>query len=596
MGDNRNIDAPASRAAPPPVPRAVLRQAGRRPDRAAVEYGGGSWTYAELVRQADAVRTRLVASGLRPGERVALMLDRSPDLVAAALGVLLAGGTYVGLDVREPPARLATMLADADARAVLTDEAGAARLPPGRPVFLVAAEPGNGATTAVAPDEPSPAQPCYVTYTSGSTGTPKGVEVTHGGAANLVRWYGERFAVGEGDRMPQLARPSFDGWSLEVWPCLAHGATLCIPPDGVLRSAEGLTRWLTDERITVCFLTTALGTEVLAQPWDASRSRLRAFLVGGEQLRADPPAHLPFAVYNVYGPTETAMLATCHDFATAGASTGPPPIGVPLTGVTAHVLDERLRPVAAGGTGELYLGGSGVAQGYLSRPGLTAARFVADPFAGGPARLYRTGDVVRPLPGGALEFVGRADSQVKLRGFRIEPGEVESAARALPSVGDAVAVVHEPASGSALLVLHVIPADSAAPPEPNALRKELAAVLPDYLTPAGVRVLAAFPTNGHGKIDRAALAALRPHDESPSDAGPLTGLEGLLAELWCEVLPITAAGRDDSFFDLGGDSLTAMRVAAKARRRGLRLGAEDLFEHEVLSELAAALEEAGAQA
>ncbi|MCG3754320.1 MULTISPECIES: non-ribosomal peptide synthetase [unclassified Amycolatopsis] len=593
MADNRNTDEPASRAAPPAVPLAVLHQAARHPGRPAVEHDGGSLTYAELVRHADAVRTRLVANGLRPGGRVALLLDRSPDLVAAALGVLLAGGAYVGLDVREPPARLATMLADAGAPPVLTDEAGAARLPPGHPVIPVAPGPGSGTPAVVAP---LLGQPCYVTYTSGSTGTPKGVEVTHGGAANLVQWYGERFAVGAADRMPQIARPSFDGWSLEVWPCLAHGATLCIPPDRVFRSAEGLARWLGDERITVCFLTTALGTAVLAQPWHASRSRLRAFLVGGEQLRADPPAHLPFAVYNVYGPTETAMLATCHDFASGGASAGPPPIGVPLTGVTGHVLDERLRPVPIGGTGELYLGGRGVAQGYLDRPGLTAARFVADPFAGGPARLYRSGDVVRLLRGGALEFVGRADSQVKLRGFRIEPGEVESAARALPPVADAVAVVHEPAPGSGILVLHVIPADPAAPPEPDALRKELAAILPDYLTPAAVRVLAAFPTNAHGKTDRAALAALPPQAGPAAGAGTLTGLEGLIAELWCEVLPITAADRDDSFFDLGGDSLAAMRVAAKARKRGLRLGAEDLFEHEVLSELAAALEGTEAQA
>jgi amino acid adenylation domain-containing protein len=592
MADNRNTDNPASRAAPSAVPLAVLSQAERHPGGLAVEHDGDSWTYAELVRHADAVRTRLVAAGLRRGGRVALMLDRSPELVAAALGVLLAGGTYVGLDVREPPARLATMLADAGAPPVLTDEAGAARLPPGHPVVLVAPEPGSDTPAAVTP---LPGQACYVTYTSGSTGAPKGVEVTHGGAANLVHWYGERFAIGEADRMPQIARPSFDGWSLEVWPCLAHGATLCIPPDSAFRSAEGLVRWLGDERITVCFLTTALGTEVLAQPWDASRSRLRAFLIGGEQLRADPPAHLPFAVYNVYGPTETAMLATCHDFASAGGSAGAPPIGVPLAGVTAHVLDERLRPVPTGGTGELYLGGRGVAQGYLGRPGLTAARFVADPFAADPARLYRSGDVVRLLPGDALEFVGRADSQVKLRGFRIEPGELESVARALPPVGDAVAVVHEPTPDSGLLVLHVIPADPAAPPEPDALRKELAAVLPDYLTPAAVRVLAAFPTNTHGKTDRAALAALPPQAGEAAGAGALTGLEGLLAELWCEVLPITAVGRDDSFFDLGGDSLAAMRVASKARGRGLRLGAEDLFEHEVLSELAAALQETEAQ-
>lgn len=576
------------------VPEQVLRWARTAPGRVAVEHAGTYLTFAELAARAAAVRDDLVDQGVLPGDRVALWLGRSADLVVATLGTLLAGATYIGLDVREPRSRMATILTDAGDPVVITDAAHGAEVPAGRPAILVDAASPPPSPAPAELDPPPADRPCYITYTSGSTGTPKGVEVTHRGATNLVDWYRRTFAVVPGDRMPQFARPSFDGWSLEAWPCLTSGATLCIPDESVLRSAEALARWLCEERITTCFVTTVLGKELFAQPWATFGSSLRTLLIGGEKLRGYPPA-LPFRVCNVYGPTETAMLATWDDLAARAERAGDPPIGVPLANVTAYVLDDRLCETPDGEVGELYLGGAGVALGYAGRPGLTAQRFIADPFIPGPSRLYRTGDLVRRLPDGALEFVGRADGQIKLRGFRIELGEVEAAALALPEVADAVAVVYEPPSEAGRLVVYIRPA-TGSDSDHVVLRERLGAVLPDYMTPT-VQTVDEFPLTPHGKVDRVALARRIPDVPAgpAADVTPMTDLERLLAGLWCEVLDITRAGRADSFFELGGDSLTAMRVAAKARDRGLRIGAEDLFEYEFLGELAAALESHGVE-
>ncbi|MFJ4100271.1 non-ribosomal peptide synthetase [Amycolatopsis japonica] len=565
------------------APERFVRWAERAPDRMAVVHGDVAWTYGDLLERVSRLRDVLAANGVGPATRVALLLDRSPELVAATLAVSLSGAAYVGLDLNEPGPRLATMLDDADCRLILTRAADDSRLPEGDHPVLVVDDvlDGQGSTGEFV--SPAPGDACYVTYTSGSTGLPKGVLVPHRGLTNLVNWYQETFEVVPGDRMPQLARPSFDGWSLEVWPCLANGATLCIPDEGIRRSAVELARWLCREEITTCFVTTALGVELFGQPWAELGSRLRSLLVGGEKLPAYPPAGLPFRLYNVYGPTETSMLATCGEMSTPRS--GAPPIGTPLANVRAHVLDERLSPVPAGAVGELYLGGEGVALGYLNRPELTALKFVDGP----SGRQYATGDLVRVRPGGSIEFVGRVDNQVKLRGFRIELGEVEAAVRSLPGVRDAVAVIHTPESGGGRLMAYVRP-DPRRRPDGSGLRARLSEVLPDYMVPTEVTVLDAFPLTPHGKTDRGELARRAPSGGGDGDA-PATDLERVLAELWCEVLSIGSVSREDSFFDLGGDSLTAMRLAARARARGIRLGAEHLFEYEVLHELAAELEQ-----
>jgi amino acid adenylation domain-containing protein len=565
------------------APERFVWWAERAPEQLAVVHGDVAWTYGDLLERVARLRNVLAANGVGPATRVALLLDRSPELVAATLAVSLSGAAYVGLDLNEPGPRLATMLDDADCRLILTRAADDSRLPEGYHAVLVVDDVLEGPGSAGEFVIPAPGDPCYVTYTSGSTGVPKGVLVPHRGLTNLVNWYQETFEVVPGDRMPQLARPSFDGWSLEVWPCLANGATLCIPDEGIRRSAVELARWLCREEITTCFLTTALGVELFGQPWAELGTRLRSLLVGGEKLPAYPPPGLPFRVYNVYGPTETSMLATCGEMSTPRS--GAPPIGTPLANVWARVLDERLSPVPAGAVGELYLGGEGVALGYLNRPELTALKFVDDP----SGRQYATGDLVRVRPGGSIEFVGRVDNQVKLRGFRIELGEVETAVRSLPGVRDAVAVIHTPESGGGRLMAYVRP-DPRRAPDGSELRARLSESLPDYMVPSEVTVLDAFPLTPHGKTDRGELARRTPSGGGDGDA-PATELERVLAELWCEVLAIGSVSREDSFFDLGGDSLTAMRLSAKARALGIRLGAEHLFEYEVLHELAAELEQ-----
>lgn len=616
----------------------VRRWADRQPDQPAVVAAGRELSYAELVAAATQVAVTLREYGVGRDDLVGLLLDRSPELVVCALGVLLAGGAYVGLDRDEPDARLATMLDDAACRVLVTEAETARRLtdagavPQATRVLTIESLLTEAGADAVGPGDgsaaPAPGEDdlCYVTYTSGSTGRPKGVLVPHGGVANLVDWYRDTFDVRPGDRMPQLARPSFDGWALEVWPCLANGATLHLVDRRRLDSPAEFGDWLVAQGITVCFLTTVLARELFDYPWPADRTRLRHLLLGGEKLHRYPPAGLPFRLYNVYGPTETTMLATCGEMDPANPRDVAPPIGHPLANVRAYVLDDRGRPVPEGAVGELHLGGAGVARGYLNRPELTAQRFQPDPFTSPPGRRYATGDLVRRLPGGALAFVGRVDDQVKVRGFRIELGEIETALRALPEVRDAVVVVRSGTSGASetdgpgadRLIGYVVPRDPDRPPQAGRLREELGRALPPFMVPHLFAYLDAIPLTPHGKVARAELSrrplpAPAPTTAAPdaiapietasaatgstttASAGPsgLSPVEGLLAELWREVLEVDAVDRDDSFFDLGGDSLQAMRVAARARERGLHFGAEDLFEHEILHELAAALDERG---
>lgn len=568
-----------------------------QPHQPAVTHAGTVLTYAELYERSCRLAAALRARGVTRGTLVALALERSPDLVVAALGVLLAGGAYVGTDVDEPDARLASILDDAGVPLVVTRAATAARFAGGTARVLTVEEalrgdPDGGDAAEIS--EPEPGDLCYVVYTSGSTGVPKGVLLPHEGLTNLVTWHRRTFEVRPGDRMTQLARPSFDAWALEVWPCLAAGATLCVVEGRLPDSPADFVRWLADERITVCFLTTALAAEMLDQDWRGYGGALRVMLTGGEKLHRHPPLGLPFRLFNLYGPTETTVVATFAEVQPRAKRDEVPPIGRPLPGMRAYVLDSRRRPVPPGTAGELYVGGTGVARGYLDRPELTAERFLADPFVpDGDARMYATGDLVRELPDGSLDFIGRADDQVKLRGFRIELGEVEAALHRLPGVREAVAVKHDTGDR---LVAYVVPAGPGGPLDTADVRRDLAEWLPDYMVPQAVVSLESLPLTPHGKADRRALAARPLPAQAPAaQAEPdfRTDAERLMAALWCDVLQITSVSRDDSFFDLGGDSLQAMRLATRARERGIRLGADDLFEYDVLHELAAWITETG---
>jgi amino acid adenylation domain-containing protein len=582
------------------VPERITGWAWTHPGHAAVVHGDRSLSYAELVERAGALAARLREHGVGRDTLVPLWLDRSPELVVAALAVWFAGGAYVGMDVTEPAARAEGILADCASPVVLTTRALAAQLPAGAPTAIVIDEsvPPPGAPASLPSVAGSDAG--YVTFTSGSTGRPKGVLLEHQGITNLVAWYADTFGVRPGDRIPQLARPSFDGWALEVWPCLGAGATLCIMEKRLPDSAQDCVDWLEQQGVTVAFFTTVLAVQLLRARWSTEGTSMRAMLFGGEKLHALPAGRPPFRLYHVYGPTETTMLATCGEIEDGGPAGMAPPIGHPLPGLTAYVLGENRRPVADGEPGELCLSGAAVGRGYVNQPELSAQRFRDDPFTDRPGvRMYATGDLVRRLPDGQFAFLGRIDDQIKLRGFRIEPGEVERALVTATGVMQAAVVVREGDGDDASrrLVGYWVAVPDAAVPDESELRESLGAALPPYMIPHVLLRTEALPLTAHGKTDRRALAARPLPVAADVTAEAFQGpTEQLLAELWGRVLGRAPTSRQDSFFDLGGDSLLAMRLANEGRRHGLRFGAEDLFETDVLWELAESIERSAAPA
>ncbi|MFF7238820.1 amino acid adenylation domain-containing protein [Streptomyces collinus] len=594
----------------------VAEQAARHGTRPAVVDGTTEWSYAELDVRANRLAHRLRSLGAGPETAVAVALPRGADLVAAQLAVLKAGAAYVPLDADQPAERSRHVLAETGARLVLTtaghmradeldcrvvdvkralDDTAPAPAPDDATAPRTAPAPGTAPGTVTGPDTAPdvtvhPDQLAFVVHTSGSTGTPKGIGLTHRGLLRTVH-EGGYLPLGPDDRVAFAANPVFDAATFEVWAPLVAGATIVVTPPDTALSPDGLADHLAHHRVTVLFLTTALFNQVVRQRPDAL-SGLRAVLFGGEAadpgavdaLLADPPGRL----LHMYGPAESTTFATWHPV-TEPAGGRPVPIGLPLHHTTAHVVDERLRPVPVGVVGELLLGGAGLARGYLGRPGLTAERFVPDPFGPPGGRLYRTGDLVRWTAQGHLEFVGRADGQVKVRGFRVEPGEIETVVRRHPAVRDAVVLARPDRSGALSLVAYVV-ADGVAPGE---LRDFLGDRLPGYLVPAAVVTLGALPLTPNGKVDRAAL----PEPSYPANPGggrPLNELEWRLADVWSQVLGVPEPGRDDDFFALGGHSLLAIKaVAAIAERTGRQVTFRDLFRTRTIAALARLLGDAG---
>ncbi|HEX8353506.1 MAG TPA: amino acid adenylation domain-containing protein, partial [Pyrinomonadaceae bacterium] len=401
------------------------QHARRSPEAVALTYGGEQLTYGELNSRANDLARRLRGLGVGPEVRVAILLERSAALVVSALATLKAGGAYVPLDPQYPSERLRFMLADSGAQVLLTDSSLGARLSADAPVRTLrldtdCALPADEGDADVRV-EVGPSNLAYVIYTSGSTGVPKGVAVTHGGLLNLVRWHVEAFDVNARDRATQLAGVSFDASVWEVWPYLASGASLHLPDEETRLTPERLRDWLASRAVTVTFLPTPLAEQVLALSWPPDVA-LRTLLTGGDRLHRHPPSGLPFGLVNNYGPTECSVVATSGAVpAGVPGESAAPAIGRPVSNARVYVLDERMEPAPVGVPGELYVGGEGLARGYQGSPALTAERFVPDPFSAEPgARLYRTGDVARFLADGRVEFIGRRDGQVKVRGFRVE--------------------------------------------------------------------------------------------------------------------------------------------------------------------------------
>ncbi|MER7419917.1 non-ribosomal peptide synthetase [Micromonospora peucetia] len=532
--------------------------------RTAVRAWDGELTYHELHRRVDRLAHRLQQAGTAPGAVVGVHLPRSAAAVVGLLAILRSGAAYVALDDRYPPERRDAILRDAAVDLVLTTPPGLPDLPTGCRALTVpdALDDGPAAPFAV---RAGPDHLAYLAYTSGSTGRPKGVCVPHRAVVRLV--VGNGFLpVRDDDVFVQYAPLAFDASTLEVWGPLLNGACLVIPPPGDL-SPEEICAYVAAQRVTVLWLTAGLFHRAVEAGLDNLRG-LRHLLAGGDVLSVPhvnrAVAALPDTVLiNGYGPTENTTFSTCHRM-TSVVTGSTVPIGQPIHGSTAYVLDDRLGPVDDGQVGELYVGGTGIAHGYLGDPALTATRFVADPFAATPgSRMYRSGDLVRRT-GEQLEFVGRRDRQVKIRGFRVEPAEVEAVAVGAPGVTDVAVVVQDDARGSRRLAAFFTGTASVLE-----LRRRLSEVLPSYAVPARVTRLDALPLTANGKVDRTNLAGRESHSRPEVSADhrkPATELGLSITQLWEDLMGLDGLGADDDFFELGGHSLLGVQILAELRQ------------------------------
>ncbi|CAN5401014.1 mycobactin non-ribosomal peptide synthetase MbtE [soil metagenome] len=564
----------------------VEAQVARTPDAVAVVYEGRYYSYREINEAANQVAHWLIGQGIGAEDRVAVLLDKSPELVITALGVAKAGAVYLPIDPTYPEDRLSFILGDCDAKTVIRE----------------AVSDIDGYRT-VNPTDTDRVRPvtadntAYLIYTSGSTGLPKGVPVPHRPIAEYFVWFKGEYGADENDRLLQVASPSFDVSIAEVFGTLAMGSRVVIhKPDG-LRDIGYLTDLLRDEGITAMHFVPSLLGLFLSLPGVDQWRTLQRVPIGGEPLPGEvaDKFHATFdaLLHNFYGPTETVVNAS--RFKVEGKQgTRIVPIGKPKINTALHILDDALQPVPVGVIGEIYIGGTHVAHGYHRRPALTSERFIADPFTPG-ARMYRSGDLARRNADGDIEFIGRADEQVKIRGFRIELGDVAAAISVDPSVGQAVVVVSDlPGLGKSLVgYLTPVGGEGVGSVDLERIRARVAAALPEYMVPAGYVVLDEIPITTHGKIDRRALP--EPEIVAATEfREPESDTERQLAQLFSELLGRDQIGADDSFFDLGGHSLLATKLVAAARTRfGVELGVREIFELATVTDLASHIDALG---
>jgi aspartate racemase len=563
------------------------------PDALAVVSGADRLSYAELDARSEELARELAGRGAGPERYVAVALPRSAGLLVALLAVLKSGAAYVPLDPEHPAERLGYVLEDARPSLLLTTEATAAALPVGdTPLLLLDTErtPQEPTAPGVAATRPAEGRnPAYAIYTSGSTGRPKGVVISRAALDNFLADMSARVPMDGTDRLLAVTTVSFDIAALELYLPLLAGAGVVIASKDEVLDPAALAGLRAEHGCTVMQATPSLWQTLLAHV-PAALDGLR-MLVGGEAVPgalAQAMASAGTAV-NVYGPTETTIWSTT---AVLDGTAAAPPIGRPIRSTRAYVLDGALRPVAPGVPGELYLAGAGLARGYHGRPGLSAERFVADPYGTPGTRMYRTGDVVRWGDTGELEYLGRTDFQVKVRGFRIELGEIESVLTRHEQVARVAVVVREDRPGTKLLVAYTVPAGEA--PDAAGLRAHVAAELPDYMVPAAFVVLDELPLNTNGKLDRKALPA-PDFGALPAGRAPEGPREELLCRLFAEVLGLPEVGAEDSFFTLGGDSIASIQLVGRARQAGLVLTPREVFRHKTAQALAAALPESAAE-
>ena len=561
------------------------RQAAATPDAVALVHGDGTVTYRELDRRADRLARHLRELGVGAETRTAVFLDRSPELVVAYLAVLKAGGVYVPLDPGYPHDRLAFLLNDSAAPFVLSTHALSGLLPATGARLVAVEDTLPDAPAGPPPELARPDQLAYLIYTSGSTGTPKGAMNTHRGVTRFALAAAEAFGLTPQDRALQLAPLGFDVVAEELYPHLLTGGSVALPEGEPPIGTGELWDLVRASGATILSTTPSRLGAIGAADRDAVPPSLRTLVFGSE---AAPPlrALLPWREWSgrlvqVYGVTEAGCTSTAAAVDFDGELDAVVPLGLPLPGCRAYVLDPWLEPAPAGVPGELYLGGPSVSRGYHGRPALTAERFLPDPFGGDPgARLYRTGDVVRRRSDGTLQFVERADRQVKIRGFRVEPNEVEAALAGHPSLAGCAVENRPDAQGQARLVAYAAPAAGAHSTTAKELRTFLAERLPDWMVPAVFVLLPELPLSANGKVDRTALP--EPAREAAAEyTAPRTPVEEELVRIWTDLLGVERIGVHDDFFELGGNSLSAVRMVSEVREQiGVELPLRTLFSAE----------------
>jgi amino acid adenylation domain-containing protein len=583
-------------AEPRCVHEMVAAQVERAPDALAISCAGTTLTYRMLDSWADGLAGLLTQAGVGRGQVVAVLADRSPELIVALLAVLKSGAAYLALESDMPAEHRERLVKDAGASIALTRDETDCTLPGVRTIRISGPDELAGYAclpkTAARPDDLA-----YISYTSGSTGSPRGVAVPHAAVSRLVRepdWadFTER------DTFLQLAPVAFDASTLEIWAPLAVGARLAIHPAGRL-DIDQLAATLATEGVTVLWLTAGLFHQVVASRLD-SLGALRHLIAGGDVLsgktvRALLTRYPQLTFTNGYGPTENTTFTTCWT-ADSAPPADPIPIGRPISGTRVAILDSALRAVPVGVAGELYAGGDGLARCYFGQAEATAERFVADPHAATPgARMYRTGDLARWRPDGTIDFLGRADRQVKIRGYRVELGEIEAAIEGHPGVRSALVTGEPDAMGNTRLVAFATPEDQRADPGELAgrLRSRLARRLPPHLVPARLKIVHQLPLNRNGKVDRSAFeAAVRVSRAiGTTYVAPREPLESFLAEMWAAVLGIDAVGIHDDFFEIGGHSLIAAEVLSRIQQQfGAVLAARAFYLHPTVAELTEAIQ------
>ena len=562
-------------AAPVSIPVLFSEQVARAPEAVAVTFEGRSMTYLQLDEAANRLAHLLAGHGAGPGQCVALLLNRSAEAITAILAVLKTGAAYLPIDPGLPAARIEFMIGDAAPIAAITTVALRSQLDGCELTVIDTNDPRIDTQPSTAVPSPAADDPAHVIYTSGTTGVPKGVTVTHHNVTQMFDALDIGVELAPHQVWTQFHSYAFDFSVWEIWGALLFGGRLVVVPDSVARSPEDFHALLVNEHVTVLTQTPSAVAMLSAEGLESA-----ALVIGAEPCPVEvvdrwAPGRV---MVNVYGPTETTMWLSKS--APLAAGSGAPPIGSPITWAAFFVLDAWLRPVPAGVVGELYVAGRGVGVGYVRRRGLTGSRFVACPFGGRGARMYRTGDLVCWGADGQLQYLGRADEQVKIRGYRIELGEVQAALVGLDGVEQAVVIAREDRPGDKRLVGYVT-----GTADPAGIRAALAERLPTYMVPAAVVVVAALPLTVNGKLDKRALPAPE-YIDVDRYRGPASAVEEILADIYAQVLGLDRVGVDDSFFDLGGDSILSMQVVARARAAGLVCRPRDVFVEQTVAGLA----------